>query len=129
MAPATDVAPDVLAELLRLERDARARGLGRWADGAVGPHPAERVGVPAGSFVLVRGKVRAVSRRGDLTYLDFGEDWRRDFTIRAETRSLERSGLDLAGLAGKRILVRGWLFDHAGPMVELVHPMQIEVEE
>ena len=94
VAPAADVAPDVLAELLRLERDARGRGLGRWAGGAAGPYPAERVGMPAGSFVLVRGTVRTVSRRGELTYLDFGEDWRRDFTIRAETRSAP-SGLGL----------------------------------
>jgi hypothetical protein len=73
-----------------------------------------------------------VSRRYEHTFLDFGEDWRRDFTIRAETRSLARlarDGLDVLGLAGKRILVRGWLFSHAGPMVELMHARQIEVEE
>jgi hypothetical protein len=76
--------------------------------------------------------VRSVSRRYELTYLDFGADWRRDFTVRAATRSLKgflRDGLDVAALQGKRILVRGWLFWHAGPMIELVHPRQIEVEE
>jgi hypothetical protein len=34
----------------------------------------------------------------------------------------------VGALVGKRILVRGWLFESAGLMVELVHPAQIEVE-
>ena len=74
----------------------------------------------------------AVARRGAFTYLDFGADWRRDFTLRAESRDLARfarAGLDVAALAGRRILARGWLFESAGPMIELVHPAQIEVEE
>ena len=132
VAPAADIAHDTLADLLRLERRARDTRRGRWADGSLGPYPAERVAAAPGTFVLVRGIVRAVSRRYDLTYLDFGEDWRRDFSVRAETRSLAgfaRDGLDVAALVGRRILVRGWLFENAGPMVELVHPMQIEVEE
>ncbi len=132
VAPAADVPDAVLVELLGLERAAREAGRGRWADGGLGPLPAEAVTAPAGSFVLVRGTVRAVTRRQDLTYLDFGPDWRQDFTVRADTRSLNgfaRAGLDVAALAGKRILVRGWLFENAGPMVELVHPLQIEVEE
>jgi hypothetical protein len=132
VAPAADVPDAVLVELLGFERAAREAGRGRWADGGLGPFPAETVTAPAGSFVLVRGTVRAVTRRQDLTYLDFGADWRQDFTVRADTRSLNafaRAGLDVAALAGKRILVRGWLFENAGPMVELVHPLQIEVEE
>ena len=130
--PATDVAPDTLVELLRLERDARASRRGRWADRSLGPNPAEHVVAAPGAFVLVRGIVREVSRRYDLTYLDFGADWRRDFTVRAATKQLAdfaRDGLDVAGLVGKRILVRGWLFENAGPMVELAHRLQLEVEE
>ena len=84
-----------------------------------------------GDYVLVRGRVREVARRQEFLYLNFGEDWRRDFTVRAETRDLRRlaaAGLDLAGLAGRNILVRGYLFEAAGPMIEVTHPAQIEVE-
>jgi hypothetical protein len=132
VAPAADVPPEQLAELLRLEREARDAGRGRWAAGGLGPYPAEAIAASPGSFILVRGTVRTVGRRGEMTYLDFGADWRRDFTIRAETRQLvpfAKAGLDVAGLGGKRILVRGWLFENAGPMIELVHPLQVEVEE
>ena len=62
-------------------------GADAWADRSLGPHPAEHVAAAPGAFVLVR-IVREVSRRYDLTYLDFGADWRRDFTVRAATKQL-----------------------------------------
>ena len=132
VAPAGDVARATLDELLRRERAARLARQGRWQGGDLGPWPAEAVAARSGSFVLVRGRVLAVSRRQEHAYLDFGSDWRNDFTVRCEVsrlKELAAAGLDVAGLAGKRILVRGWLFENAGPMIELVHPLQIEVEE
>jgi hypothetical protein len=36
-------------------------------------------------------------------------------------------GLDLERLAGQEVLVRGPLLEANGPMIELVHPAQIEV--
>ena len=131
VVPAADLAPDVLAALLRLEQAARAAKLGIWADGRLGPWPAQEVAARQGDYVLVRGRVREASRRQEFLYLNFGADWRRDFTVRAETGELRRlaaAGLDLAGLAGRNILVRGYLFDAAGPMIEVTHPAQIEVE-
>jgi hypothetical protein len=80
--------------------------------------------------VLVRGRVRAVARAQEFVYLNFGEDWRRDFTVRAAARDaagFARQGLDLEQLAGQEVLVRGPLFEANGPMIELVHPAQIEV--
>src|SRR3546814_18690321 len=34
-----------------------------------------------GGFELVEGRVVAVGRGGGSTYLNFGEDWRQDFTV------------------------------------------------
>jgi micrococcal nuclease len=132
VAPADDVPAAALTELLGLERTARAQGIGVWADGAHGPWPAERVAAARGGYVLVRGTVAGLARRGAFTYLDFGTDWRRDFTLRADNRDLKafaRAGLAIESLQGRRILARGWLFESAGPMIELIHPAQIEVEE
>ena len=131
VAPAADVDAALTSELLRLEQGARLAGLGVWADGRVGPWPAQEVAGQPGDYALVRGRVREVARRQEFLYLNFGEDWRRDFTVRAQTRDLRRlaaAGLDLAGLTGRNILVRGYLFDVAGPMIEVTHPAQIEVE-
>lgn len=132
VAPQEDVAEAALAALLALEREARAARRGIWSGGSVGPWPAERVGAAALGYVLVEGRVASVARAGDFVYLNYGRRWREDFTARAEAklaRRLEKAGQGLAGLEGRNLLVRGTLFFENGPMVELVHPAQIEVLE
>ena len=101
--PVADVPEPVLAELLGLERAAREDGLGLWAGASSGPWPAERVAARRGEYVLVQGRVREVARAQDFVYLNFGEDWRRDFTVRVDRRQAARfakAGLDLPALAG-----------------------------
>jgi endonuclease YncB( thermonuclease family) len=132
VAPAPDVPDAVLTALLAIEREAREDRRGLWAEGAQGPWPAARVAVPVGAYVLVQGRVQDVARVQDFVYLNFGSDWRRDFTLRAPAglaRRLAREGLDLEGLEGRNLLVRGPVFETNGPMIELVHPAQIEVLE
>ena len=63
-------------------------------------------------------------------YLNFGPDWRSDFTVSAASaarRLFERDGHDLIALEGRIIRVRGWIKWWNGPMIELTHPEQIEV--
>lgn len=116
-------------EMLAIEAEARARGRGLWAD------PRYRVldaGEPeriAEGFQLVEGKVERVTERRDRFYLDFGADWRRDFTVsipRRERASFRAAGLDPAELAGRTLRVRGWVRPYNGPMIEATHPEQIE---
>jgi micrococcal nuclease len=121
-----------LAVALALERGGRLAALGVWAGGAVGPWPAGRVAAERGRYVLVSGRVREVARVQDQVYLNFGEDWRSDFTLRVEARrarAFAKAGLDLERLAGRNLVARGHLFETGGPMIELVHPAQIEVTE
>jgi hypothetical protein len=132
VAPVADVPAAALEELLGLERAARGEHRGLWATGASGPWPATRVAAEPGDYVLVRGRVRAVARAAEFVYLNFGEDWRRDFTVRADASDaarFARQGLDLERLEGREIVVRGLLFEANGPMIELAHPAQIEVME
>lgn len=130
--PAPDVPDATLAALLALEREARTARRGVWARGEIGPFPAGRVEAPAGRYVLVRGRAQGVTRARAFVYVNFGRDWRRDFTVRADlddARRLARQGLDLDRLVGRELLVRGWLLEANGPMIELEHPAQIEVVE
>ena len=63
-------------------------------------------------------------------YLNFGRDYRRDFTIgldRAALRAFRRAGRDPKALEGKRVRVRGWVQWRGGPYVGATHPEQIEV--
>ena len=116
--------------MLDLESQARRERRGIWR------HPYYRVrrdtdaGSDIGSFQLVTGRVQAIATVRDRTYLNFGADWRRDFTITVRNRFrrlFDAAGLSLASLEGRRIRVRGWLDSRNGPMIEATHPEQIEI--
>ncbi len=117
-------------ELLAIEDAARREGRGLWAYhsfAVIGPEAAAR---HVGSFQIVEGRVLSaavVRKRG---YLNFGEDWKTDFTVSLDRAALERfeeSGLALASLEGRRLRVRGWLDFLNGPMIEIGYPEQIEL--
>jgi endonuclease YncB( thermonuclease family) len=115
--------------MLALERPARAARRGLWAE----PGLVQEAGAlqdSVGRFRIVRGRVLRVAPTERHVYLNFGADWRRDFTVRIGqelTRSLASSGLDLAGLAGREVEVRGVVLEAGGPLIELSHPEQMQV--
>lgn len=116
------------AAMLAREQAARDAGLGLWAQAAFAPQPADRVGRLVGSFQIVEGRVVRVAPTERFVYLNFGQDWRSDFTLRVprETaRSLRQAGVDLEQLAGRAIEVRGYLLEAGGPLIELSHPEQM----
>ena len=121
-----------IEDMLAIERRARAAKRGIWA------HPRYRViaHLEAGrfldSFQLVEGTVLRGAQVRGRGYLNFGADWRRDFTIfisRRARKRFERAGLGPETYSGKRVRVRGWIKSYNGPMIEATHPEQIEVLE
>ena len=84
------------------------------------------------SFQLVEGKVlKAVVVRGR-AYLNFGKDWRKDFTITMSPKTMRRFWRKrpiIDSYQGKTIRVRGWIKKFNGPMIEASHPKQIEILE
>ena len=120
----------VIPEMLRLERAARATRRGIWGHPYYRIRPAGAAGRDIGSFQLVAGAVRKVAVVRGTTYLNFGADWRSDFTVMVRGRDRKRwrkAGLSLTELEGKQIRVRGWLKSRNGPMIEATHPEQIEM--
>ncbi len=122
----------LLAELLAVERQARAARRGIWRH----PYYAVRRDTEtpqfAGSFQLVEGRVRAVALVRGRAYLNFGDDWRSDFTIAIaprDVRLFEQAGQPPAAYEGRSVRVRGWLKTHNGVLVTATHPEQIEVLE
>lgn len=122
------LAPELLAE----ERAARAAGRGIWAHEYYRVRDAQETPRFLDRFELVEGRVRdAAVVRGRL-YLNFGENWREDFTVTVapqDRRRFEEAGLTESTLEGRRIRVRGWLEEYNGPVIEATHPEQIEVLE
>jgi hypothetical protein len=82
------------------------------------------------SFQIVEGRVVSAAIIKGRAYLNFGPNWRTDFTFSIaprERRQFARSGIDLAALTGRRIRGRGWVTLRNGPMIELTHPAQLEI--
>ena len=124
-----------MEELLAHERLAREGRQGLWDHAAYQVRPAERAQELLrwrSSFQVVEGRVaRVASVRGQV-FLNFGEDWREDFTasVRPGERRLFESGhKDFKALEGRRVRVRGWIERRAGPAIDLRHPSQIEIIE
>ncbi|WP_051244917.1 thermonuclease family protein [Thalassobaculum salexigens] len=118
--------------MLDLERTARANRRGIWADRFYRiRNPSETWG-DLDSWQIVEGRVvDAALVRGN-AYLNFGLDWRNDFTFRAESdarRAFRKAGIELPDLTGRRVRGRGWVYPTNGPMIDLTHPAQLEVLE
>ena len=121
-------------EMLSLEGEARRRRLGVWAHPFYRVRQAEELAhgdwrAAVDTFVLVEGRPLRVAEAKGRTYLNFGEDWKSDFTVSVapEDRSLfRRAGVDLAAFEGARLRVRGWLQSRNGPAIEATHPEQFE---
>jgi endonuclease YncB( thermonuclease family) len=121
-----------VAELLRLEAQARAAGRGLWADPAYRVRTPADAGAALNSFQIVEGRVLAVAVLRNGGYLNFGADYRTDFTLSFTRDSLQRlqeSGIDFKALQGVRLRAHGWLRSFNGPLIEITHPEQIEVLE
>ncbi|WP_170294719.1 thermonuclease family protein [Roseospira navarrensis] len=113
--------------LLSVEAAARRAGRGLWRDPLYRPRAPGATWPWLGTFQIVRGTVRDAAKVRGRIYLNYGDDWRRDFTVRIDRPS--RIGFRVADLLELRrqfIQVRGWLFATNGPMILLDHPAALE---
>ena len=118
------------AALLQREAAARDAKRGIWANAFYRVRRSDELAADIGSFQLVEGKVVSARIGRDRAYLNFGPDYRTDFTVTIAARdkkSLEKEGIDPASWNGKIVRVRGWLMLLNGPEIELTHAEQIEV--
>lgn len=119
-----------VADMLALERGARRAERGIWGLGFYAVRTPGELGPLIGTFQLVTGRVLKAARVKSTIYLNFGEDWRSDFTITLKTgarRMFAKAGVDPLALEGRMVRVRGWLKKFNGPMIDATHPEQIEV--
>jgi len=118
----------VVPEMMALERAARQKNLGIWALDYYQPKDHMTAGRHRNSFQLVTGLVRNVTKVRGTYYVNFGDDWRKDFTIVIKSnaaRKFIKSGRPPHDFNGKKIEVRGWLKSYNGPMIEVTHPEQV----
>ena len=115
------------------ERTARQDRRGLWAHSRYQILPVRNVANILGrirTFQLVEGTVLKVGEAKGWIFLNFGENWKNDFTVSVARRNqklFRKAHFDLKALAGKRIRVRGWIERWNGPMIKVTHPEQIEI--
>jgi len=118
------------AALLAAEARGRDAGHGHWADGPFAVRGPEELAGHIGTFQIVEGTiVGAALRRGRL-YLNFGSDWRTDFTVTVapeDMRLFRREKIDWKSYKGRRVRVRGWVESYYGPQIGVAHPDEIEM--
>ena len=117
------------AEMLALERQARSDKKGLWDLPFYAIRTAENVRFDGGTFQVVEDRVIDVAKVKKRIYLNFGPDWRTDFTVQIDARKAKlwrAQGLDLLTLKGKRVRVRGWIKNKNGPLIAVDHPERLE---
>lgn len=107
------------------EAEARAAGRGVWAQGAL-VIPVAQADRYVGEFHVVEGVVTRVYKARDATYINFGSNWRTDFSIAISGRG-RRAFRDLLTqiTPGTRLEARGVLIQENGPMLRPLRPEQL----
>ena len=114
------------------ERAARAARRGIWALDWYRIIDAADAGRLIGTFQLVEGRVKSAAIVRGRGYLNYGDDWRSDFTVSIAPESLKlfrAAGVSILNLKDRRLRVRGWLVSRNGAMISVTHPEQIEILE
>jgi endonuclease YncB( thermonuclease family) len=128
-----DLAPDrgeCNRELYDAESAARAAHLGIWAAPAYAVRTPDTVKADVGTFQIVVGKVLSTDVRDGRAYLNFGPDWKTDFTVTIspdDMKTFRRMGVDPLGYQDKLVRVRGIVQSLNGPEIEIGNPKQIEL--
>lgn len=118
--------------LLEEEETARTAKRGLWALPEYRVRGVADLDADIGTFQIVEGTVVAVAASRGRVFLNFGADYRSDFTITIAPRDrkrLAKDGVVPESWSGKRIRARGWLSRLNGPELELTHPEQIQIVE
>jgi len=127
------IAPDrteCAAELFAVEARARGAHAGLWASPAYAIRTPMNLWRDVGTFQIVQGKVLNTTKRNDRVYLNFGSDWRTDFTVTIDPDDMpnfRKAGVDPLSYSGQTIRVRGWVQSLHGPEIEVPNPQGIEV--
>ena len=125
----THATSGMLNDMLELEKIARNANRGIWADQSYrvfSPDMAEDV---IGEFAIIEGRIHSVALKKNRIYINFGKNWRDDFTVSIapeDKRAFSKAKLDPLGWGGKIIRVRGSIRSYNGPYMEINHPAAIE---
>jgi hypothetical protein len=128
------IAPDrreCVGELYTAEDEARRSHNGIWSQATYAVRPASSAfDGDTDTFQVVKGRILSADVKNGRGYLDFGTDWRHDFTVTispADMKTFHLAGVDPQSYEGKTVRVRGWVEHLRRPEIEVAGPEDIEV--
>ncbi|MBC6403622.1 MAG: thermonuclease family protein [Hyphomonadaceae bacterium] len=119
-------------QLYKAEQKARTAKRGIWSHDlyAVRSPDPNMLAQDMDSFQIVEGVVVSTADVRGRLYLNFGSDYRTDFTVVIDKRDrnrFEKNGDSLLSLEGASVRVRGWIEMNNGPAIWLDHPERLEI--
>jgi hypothetical protein len=129
-----------LSALMKIEDTAIRNRSGMWSDQGSETayygvaHLAGAANIPTardaiGRFAVIDGTIKSIEHQEWRTYLNFGSNWREDFTIAldAATRDAMAQQADLDSAfqdwVGQKVRVRGVIENRGGPYIALHNPL------
>lgn len=122
--------PDMASQMYETEVKARRNNKGIWGHTGFPVLNKDSAKEYTDSFQIVEGTIHKAAIVRNTIYLNFEEDWRKDFTIgikAATRRDFSKEGLDPLSWKGKHVRARGWLRSWNGPYMEIDHPQAVEI--
>lgn len=117
-------------ELYAAEASARGKHIGIWASDFYTVRTPDTLDDALGTFQIVEGRVLSAAVKDGRGYIDFGNDWRRDFKVTIAPDDMKRfrnAGVDPRNYEGLTLRVRGYVDRLSGPEIEVASPAGIEV--
>lgn len=121
----------IVPQMLIEEEQARLNNIGIWDLDFYKIKQQQKSENHINSFQIIAGKIIDVARVGNIIFLNFGADYKTDFTIVIPgrvRRMFEKKGINPTEFEGKDIFVRGWLKYYNGPAIDLTHPEQLVIQ-
>ncbi len=123
--------PEMAPQLYILEMEARRTAQGIWNSSDYDVLDANAIGEDKlNQYQIVEGIVKNITDNKKRLFINFGDDWRDDFTVvisPENRRRFQGSGIDPLSWKGARVRVRGWLEFYNGPNIEIDHPERVEI--
>lgn len=120
-----------LEALQKLENKARLSKQGLWQTQQFQIYQTTPYNGPLFEFAIVEGTVLHAKQVKQRLYINFEEDWRKDFSIAIEKplwQKFEAHGVNLKEIAGQRIQARGWIRKYNGPYLEIFQIGQLQLK-
>ena len=116
-----------LEVLFAAEREAERARRGLWQDGPAMAARDPDLAEAAGRYVLVEGVVQTVGETRETIYLNFGSDYRTDFTALIRRDDAKGWADTLSAFKGRNVRIRGVLQAWNGGLIRVEHLRQIEL--